>query len=312
MVLVCFTSQTRNNVGYLTMGLYKHELRVCYTPPYDWDAVLASFRAHQLPDLETVDECSYERVIQTPQGLGWFRVFHDAKECSLRVWAWNVPEEDLPFLIQAVRRMFDGDADPSLIQAAMNNDLVLSVVWAQYPGLRVARWWNAFEAIQTTILGQLVSVPFGRILTHELMKAAGQPARHPKTNAPIYLFPTPEDLKNKDLSTVRTSERRREAIRCVGMLFADEMINENKGDGRDLRRILRSVPGVGIWSSEYIAMRGFGDKDAFPATDYALKQELQRYADMDVNRVRPYRAYAAVALWRQFVQRKAMTHEFSV
>jgi 3-methyladenine DNA glycosylase/8-oxoguanine DNA glycosylase len=57
---------------------------------------------------------------------------------------------------------------------------------------------------------------------------------------------------------------------------------------------------IGAWTSEYIAMRGFHDDDAFPRTDYALKQELKRLSEVDANRVRPWRAYAAVLLWNSF------------
>ena len=56
-------------------------------------------------------------------------------------------------------------------------------------------------------------------------------------------------------------------------------------------------------------MRGFRDDDAFPGTDYALKQELKRYPEMNVNRVRPWRAYAATALWRSFAAAKGAAYE---
>src|ERR1700727_108760 len=51
---------------------------LAYTPPYDWGTILTSFRTHQVPDLEAVDEFVYERVIRTTLGMGWFRVSHDA------------------------------------------------------------------------------------------------------------------------------------------------------------------------------------------------------------------------------------------
>ena len=60
----------------------------------------------------------------------------------------------------------------------------------------------------TTILGQLVSVSFGRTLTEELMQSAGMRSRHPKTGEPIHLFPTAKSLLTADLSRVRTSEGR--------------------------------------------------------------------------------------------------------
>ena len=50
----------------------------------------------------------------------------------------------------------------------------LGDLWTRYPGLRVARTWDRFETIITTILGQLVSVSFGRTLVRELMQSSGE------------------------------------------------------------------------------------------------------------------------------------------
>jgi 3-methyladenine DNA glycosylase/8-oxoguanine DNA glycosylase len=56
-------------------------------------------------------------------------------------------------------------------------------------------------------------------------------------------------------------------------------------------------------------MRGLGDDDAFPATDYGLKQEIKRHPEMNINNVRPWRAYAATALWKTFTARKGVPDE---
>ena len=51
-------------------------------------------------------------------------------------------------------------------------------------------------------------------------------------------------------------------------------------------------------------MRGFQKDDAFPATDYGLKQELKRHPEVDANSIRPWREYAATALWKGFAEAK--------
>ena len=117
--------------------------------------------------------------------------------------------------------MFDLDADPDVIRQAMNADSYLSDIWKRHPGLRVTRSWSGFESMLTTILGQVVSVSFGRTLADELMKAGGTKARHPKTGELIHLFPTAAQLLTADLSTVRTSESRKVAVRSLAVLVAD-------------------------------------------------------------------------------------------
>jgi DNA-3-methyladenine glycosylase II len=281
-----------------------------YTPPFDWEAMLAAFRAHQLPHLEAVDDIAYERIVTTINGTGWFRVEHDAKRHSVRLSACNGSDADQAFITNAVRRMFDLDADPEVLGQAMKADRYLSGIWNLYPGLRVFRSWDGFESMVTTILGQLVSVSFGRTLIDELMQIAGVKSHHPKTGQPIRLFPTAKGLLAADLSKVRTSEGRRTAIRSLAKLVCDGTIRwEHTPSPKELRKILLSVPGVGAWTSEYIAMRGFHDNDAFPGTDYGLKQELKRHSEMNVNSVRPWRAYAATALWTSFAAAKGTAYE---
>jgi 3-methyladenine DNA glycosylase/8-oxoguanine DNA glycosylase len=89
------------------------------------------------------------------------------------------------------------------------------------------------------------------------------------------------------------------AIRTIATLVVDGSLKWDKPiEHEELRRILLSIPGVGPWTAEYVAMHGFHDDDAFPATDYGIKQQLKRHSEMAVEKVRPWRAYATVALWK--------------
>jgi len=64
---------------------------------------------------------------------------------------------------------------------------------------------------------------------------------------------------------------------------------------------LRSLPGVGEWTAQYIAMRALAWPDAFPHTDLGVMKAL---GEKDARRVldageawRPWRAYAVMHLW---------------
>jgi 3-methyladenine DNA glycosylase/8-oxoguanine DNA glycosylase len=286
-------------------------LQLKYLPPFDGDTLFSIFRAHQLPELETVSSQRYERVFHRDGRIGYFRVSHDDPgKNALTLKVVGAARSAVPAIEQRVRRMFDLDVNPAMIAKHMAGQPHLGDLWRRYPGLRVARTWDRFETIITTILGQLVSVSFGRTLIRELMESSGERVKHPVTGEEIRLFPTPELLRTADLSTVRTSEMRRTAIRAIAALAADGGLPlVGQPDPRELRRALLSLPGVGAWSSEYIAMRAFDDNDAFPATDYGLKQEIKRHPEMNVSKVRPWRAYAAAALWKHFAETKGTPYE---
>jgi 3-methyladenine DNA glycosylase/8-oxoguanine DNA glycosylase len=285
-------------------------LQLKYRPPFDGETLFSIFRAHQLPELETVTSQHYERVFHRDGRIGYFRVSHKPGKSALTLKVVGAAPSSIPAIEQRVRRMFNLDVNPAEIAERMVGQPHLGDLWRRYPGLRVARTWDRFETTITTILGQLVSVSFGRTLIRELMQSSGERVKHPATGQEIRLFPTPEMLRTADLSTVRTSEMRRTAIRTIAALAADGGLPLVGQPGpRELRRTLLSLPGVGAWSSEYIAMRAFDDNDAFPATDYGLKQEIKRHPEMNVNNVRPWRAYAAAALWKHFAETKGTPYE---
>ena len=73
---------------------------------------------------------------------------------------------------------------------------------------------------------------------------------------------------------------------------------------RSLRKALRGISGVGTWTTEYVALRGLGDNDAFPSTDYALKRELKRHPEINLRAIQPWRGYAAITLWKRYVEAK--------
>ena len=65
---------------------------------------------------------------------------------------------------------------------------------------------------------------------------------------------------------------------------------------------LKALPGIGEWTAQYLAMRAFAWPDAFPATDLGIRKALgmddERKVLAHAECWRPWRAYAAMHLWR--------------
>ena len=75
--------------------------------------------------------------------------------------------------------------------------------------------------------------------------------------------------------------------------------------GADVERAiqrLKALPGIGEWTAQYLAMRAFAWPDAFPATDLGIRKALglddERKILAHAEIWRPWRAYAAMHLWR--------------
>lgn len=71
------------------------------------------------------------------------------------------------------------------------------------------------------------------------------------------------------------------------------------------RAALLAIPGIGPWTTEYVALRALGDPDAFPSGDLVLQRALGvRSARLACERARtwrPWRGYALLHLWTQEV-----------
>ncbi|MGH8352191.1 MAG: DNA-3-methyladenine glycosylase family protein, partial [Pseudomonas sp.] len=86
-------------------------------------------------------------------------------------------------------------------------------------------------------------------------------------------------------------------------------LRTDEGVERLIERLC-ALPGIGPWTAEYIALRAFGEPDAFPSADLGLlKAPLWGAAGISARALaaraeawRPWRAYAAVYLWQSYAE----------
>jgi AraC family transcriptional regulator of adaptative response / DNA-3-methyladenine glycosylase II len=199
--------------------------------------------------------------------------------------------------------MFDLDSDPMLIAQCFAQVPLLAQLYDRFPGLRLPRGWDGFETAVCSILGQLVSAEQRSNLIAQLVRHDGDEIVHPVSGEKMRLFPGPEVLANSDLSEVRTTAARREAIRDFSRrVLAGAISLSEAQDPTVFRKALLQTKGLGPWSAEYISLRALDDSDAFPKTDLILKRALELHPDLDLELIRPWRSYAAIYLWKEFAQ----------
>lgn len=280
------------------------EISLPFKPPYDWPAIIRFYQSHPIPGVERVMDDSFARVFRLENKVGFVQVRALVANSQLTI---RVVPEDPKITSEAVRRvrkMFDLDCDPALIAKSFEKIPLLAKLCRRFPGLRLARGWDAFETAICSILGQLVSAGHRENLIGQLVSNYGDQIVDPLTAERTYLFPRAEVLANSDLSAIRTTVGRREAIRDFSRRVLSGAISLSEGqDPVGFRQRLLETKGLGPWSAEYISLRAGGETDAFPKTDLILKRVLDLHPDLDLERVKPWRSYAAVYLWKEFAQR---------
>ena len=268
-------------------------LELRYRPPFDWDALIGFISARATRGVESVDDDVYRRTIVTRNGPGWLEVRPSGKG-ALELAVHSPDSTELLAVNSRVRRMFDLDADPQAIATHLRRDPLLRPLLKARPGLRVPGAWDGFELAVRAILGQQVSVAGASTLAARLVEESGEPVPFDIAGL-THTFPEPATLARADLN-IGIPAARAETIRQFARAVASgEIAFDAAVDSRAFQEKLRSLPGIGPWTAEYVAMRALSDPNAFPATDLVLKRAC---AGRETESWQPWRAYAAMHIWQ--------------
>jgi AraC family transcriptional regulator of adaptative response / DNA-3-methyladenine glycosylase II len=119
-------------------------------------------------------------------------------------------------------------------------------------------------------------------------------------------FPRPETLAAGDYEGLGLTRRTAATLTALAAAVAAGDLTLDRGvDRNEARARLLAVPGIGPWTADYIALRVFGDPDAFPVGDLIVRRQAERLGLPGTEKAllahaehwRPWRAYAALHLW---------------
>jgi len=271
-------------------------LKLSYRPPFNWKSILVYLKRHQIDHVEEIGSDTYIRYFPTQKGMGRVLVENDPVKSCLVAHFDLFDCGQLYILIQNIRRLFDLDADPLLISTQFEKSDILRNLNLRSPGGRAPGCWNGFEAAVAIVLGQLVSSEQACRLVRQLVLQYGETWKwRDKT---VFTFPTAEKLAQVSFDRISTTKKRKQTVRILSQQVALGKISFNPHqDIRNVKEQLLAIPGIGPWTVEYIGMRCLSDPDSCPRTDLILKRVQQSESGLDLQRIRPWRAYAAYLLW---------------
>ncbi len=266
-------------------------------PPYDADHLFAFLSSRAIATLETGERDGYARVVRAGQGSAVISVHPLTEGHGVEARVWLTAAAALRSVIGQIRHIFDLDADSNPIDAAMAGDALLGPAVAARPGIRVPGGPDPFEFTVRAVIGQQISVKGARTIASRLVERLGDPLPPALADMVPGLsrgFPTPHAVVAGDLDGLGLTTRRVATLKAVASAFV-----ENAPRLPDLL----AIPGIGPWTTHYVAMRALGDPDAFPEKDLGLLKALGlgpsdgKALMACAEHWRPYRAYAAIRLW---------------
>lgn len=284
----------------------EYVFRLHFRSPFDWDGMLDFLAPRAIPGVEVVKADSYRRTISLNGLHGCIEVSLGKPSGCLSVRICFPDPRWLFLIVERVRRMFDLNADPSEIAAHLAKDPLLAKQVSMRPGLHVPGCWDGFELAVRAVLGQQVTVKSASTLAGRLVQQYGQEygTAVDARNGLTHLFPSPKILTVSNLASLGVPASRAATIRTLARAVLDGDISfTGVGDVGAFLIRFQKLPGIGDWTARYVAMRAFGDPDAFPSSDLGLlhASSLRNPSDLEKrSRVwRPWRAYAALYLWQK-------------
>ena len=260
-------------------------LALAYRSPFAWGQLLDTLRRTATPGLAAVHDCRYGRTVHINGHTG---VVWAEDAITDRHLAVEVSESLLPVLmplIAGLRRLFDLDAEPAVVNAHLEQGGLGELV-ARHPGLRIPGALDGFEVALHALLGTRVGRRVAAGLGTPLLPAlAGRGLTH--------VAPTAAQVAKAGAAGLIALGAAPPQASCVaalaGAVAAGGLRLEPGSDVVAVRRALLAIDGVSEEAASVIEMRALAWPDAFPITDPAVVARAEQW--------RPWRAYAALHLW---------------
>jgi AraC family transcriptional regulator of adaptative response / DNA-3-methyladenine glycosylase II len=303
------------------------DLVLPYRGPLDAAGIFAWMAARAVAGVEEATATSFSRHLRMPGGPAWFEVRQDV-DGRLRLRATVTALGDLAPLVATVRRIFDLDADPLAVDAALSAHPELAPLVARTPGIRVPGSADPHEMLIRAMIGQQITVAAARTALTALTAALGEPVpgaaarqdlelagqrARPADVGPArtlgdgMLFPTMAAIADHGAEALRGPAARIRAVTGAAAALADGSLTLTVGDdGAAQREALLAMPGIGPWTADYVRMRVLGDPDILLPGDVALRAgaaasglpgDAKPLVDWAA-RTAPWRSYLSAHLWR--------------
>lgn len=320
------------------------ELTLDYRPPIDWQSLLGFLSGRATPGVEYVEAGRYAATVRMPfsgaaraardavpaAGTGEFVTGHldvalrPARAARGRVRS-TVPGGQvrirlspslLPVLmplLARVRDLLDLDANPDAIARHLARVGLLDSPSA-FGGIRIPGTLDGFALAVRAILGQQVSVKGATTVMGRLVARFGEPyaCDDPRLTRLMPSAMTLAACSTGDIATLGMPGVRADAVLALARAVASGALDlAPGGDPSATVRTLTALPGIGDWTAHYIAMRALRWPDAFPANDLVLRRSAGNLSEAKLRARaeawRPWRAYAAMHLWRSDAGTPALT-----
>jgi 3-methyladenine DNA glycosylase/8-oxoguanine DNA glycosylase len=205
--------------------------------------------------------------MRTPTGPASLCVHQRPSSGEVHARAWGAGAE---WALEHLPRLLGADDDPAEFEAHHHPEVAHG--WRTHGHWRIGATGLVMESLVPSILEQKVTgkQAFGSF--RELVRRHGEPAPGPVAPLRLMLQPTPTTIAAipswEWLRLGVQPAQSRTVVTACRLAASLERITEVSAEEADRR--LRSVRGIGVWTSAEVRQRALGDPDAVSFGDYHL------------------------------------------
>ncbi len=245
-------------------------------PPFRLDLTVWVLRRVPNNEIDRWDQQTYRRVLAV-SGKAVEVAVTQTGPCESPEITVEYDAGDEPSIACELNKLLGLDTDLSDFCRLAESDDQFSSLLNRYAGFKPPRFSSVFEALVNGVACQQISLAAGLSVLNRLSASFGLAAGKHRA------FPRPEDLVCADVEDLRNlgfSRRKSQVILSIASAIVEGSLDLEALQLLDdslAVSTLCELKGVGRWTAEYIALRGLGRLDVYPADDVGSQNKLQKW-----------------------------------
>jgi 3-methyladenine DNA glycosylase/8-oxoguanine DNA glycosylase len=206
--------------------------------------------------------------IRTPTGPASLRIAAHVRDGEIRAEAWGPGRE---WVLDHVPALLGADDDPEGFRADLHP--LVAEAWRRRPSVRFGATHRVWEALVPAVIEQKVTGQEAFAGFRSLVHHYGERAPGPGGELRLWVQPAAETVRRipswEWLRMHVDPARSRALVRAAAVADTLERLTADDADTK-----LRTLPGLGEWTSAEVRSRAFGDPDAVSFGDYHIAKDI--------------------------------------
>lgn len=286
------------------------------TPPFDFDLSTKFCERTKFDKLDRNDKYCLKRYTKIDNKPLFLEIgCRGPVDKPVGLVKWSYPEGgqvDKERIVKTAGKILSADVDLLPFYSKLDRSAKLKPLKTGFYGLKPILTATVFESAAWAIIGQQINLTFAGKIKLRLEQRYGKSIKYGNTR--FYLFPDPQKIARARISTLRNMQfSLRKAEYLIGLArfcteqnsFFDSLSNMLYQDAIEK---LIAIRGIGVWSANYLLMRGVGHLNCLPLGDTGLTRatkevyNMRQKPDNDkieklARKFEPYRSLYTFYLW---------------